>query len=257
MTDPNPPYSASVNPDDVERFNRLGELWWDKTGKMGILHDINPIRVDYICDHARRFLLKDPLALSEVTEYPLKGLRIADIGCGGGILSEALADLGADVTGIDPAPNNIAVASRHASTSGLTIDYRNITAEALARTGETYDAVAALEVIEHVEGPAEFIRTISSMVRPGGLIFLATIDRTLKSYLLAIIGAEYVLGWVPKGTHDHSKFIRPKELSGWLAKAGMREVDRVGMSYMPLTMNWRKSHDTDVNYLMAAKKDAS
>ena len=112
-------------------------------------------------------------------------------------------------------------------------------------------------MIEHVEGPAEFIRTISSIVRPGGLIFLATIDRTLKSYLLAIIGAEYVLGWVPKGTHDHSKFIRPKELSGWLAKAGMREVDRVGMSYMPLTMNWRKSHDTDVNYLMAAKKDAS
>lgn len=250
------PLSASVNPEDVARFNRLGELWWDKSGKMGILHEINPIRVNYICDHVRRFLLNDPTALNEGGPRPLDGVRIADIGCGGGILSESLAELGARVTGIDPAPNNIAVATRHAEKSGLDIDYRNITAEALAQTGEQFDVIAALEVIEHVEGPQAFVAMLGECLKPGGLIFLATIDRTLKSYLLAIIGAEYVLGWVPKGTHDHNKFIRPNELSGWLSAAGMREIDRAGMSFQPLTMIWRKSHDTDVNYLMAARKIA-
>lgn len=250
-----PPLASSINPEDVARFNRLGDLWWDKTGKMGILHEINPIRVDYITDHARRFLLNDPGALNVTRPLPLTGLKIADIGCGGGILSEALAELGATVTGVDPAPNNIAVAMRHAQQSGLEIDYRNISAEALAQSGEQFDAIAALEVIEHVEGPSDFIRLLSTMVRPGGLLFLATIDRTLKSYLFAIIGAEYVLGWVPKGTHEHHKFIRPNELASWLKKAGMREVDRAGMSYMPLMTSWRKSHDTDVNYLMTARKD--
>ncbi|MFM8646774.1 MAG: bifunctional 2-polyprenyl-6-hydroxyphenol methylase/3-demethylubiquinol 3-O-methyltransferase UbiG [Methylocystis sp.] len=255
MPSQTPPQASSINPEDVARFNRLGDLWWDKTGKMGILHEINPIRVDYITDHARRFLLNDPGALNVTRPLPLTGLKIADIGCGGGILSEALAELGATVTGVDPAPNNIAVAMRHAQQSGLEIDYRNISAEALAQSGEQFDAIAALEVIEHVEGPSDFIRLLSTMVRPGGLLFLATIDRTLKSYLFAIIGAEYVLGWVPKGTHEHHKFIRPNELASWLKKAGMREVDRAGMSYMPLMTSWRKSHDTDVNYLMTAKKD--
>lgn len=249
------PHAASVNPEDVARFNRLGELWWDKKGKMGILHEINPIRVTYIRDHVRRFLTGDMSALNESPERPLEGVRIADIGCGGGILSESLAELGAAVTGVDPAPNNIAVASRHAEKMGLSIDYRNVTAEALAETGAQFDAVAALEVIEHVEGPRDFVKTLGRLVRPGGLLFLATIDRTMKSYLFAIIGAEQVLGWVPKGTHDHDKFIRPDELSGWLRKAGMREIDRAGMSFQPFARRWRKSHDTDVNYLMAAKKE--
>lgn len=250
-----PPHSPSVDPEDVARFNRLGELWWDKKGKMGILHEINPIRVTYIRDHIRRFMLGDTAPLNESPDRPLEGVRIADIGCGGGILSEALAELGATVTGIDPAPNNIAVASRHAEKMGLSIDYRNITAETLAATGAQFDAVAALEVIEHVEGPSDFVKMLSQMVKPGGLLFLATIDRTMKSYLLAIIGAEYVLGWVPKGTHSHDKFIRPDELSAWLRHSGMREIDRAGMSFQPLTRSWRKSHDTDVNYLMAAKKE--
>lgn len=249
------PHSASVNPEDVARFNRLGDLWWDKKGKMGILHDINPIRVAYIRDHVRRFLLGDASPLNEPGERPLDGVRIADIGCGGGILSESLAELGARVTGIDPAPNNIAVARRHAEKSGLDIDYRNITAEALAETGEQFDAVAALEVIEHVEGPSDFVAMLGRLLKPGGLLFLATIDRTFKSYLFAIVGAEYVLGWIPKGTHDHDKFIRPDELSAWLRRAGMREIDRAGMSFQPLTRSWRKSHDTNVNYLMAGKKD--
>ena len=249
------PHSASVNRDDVDRFNRLGDLWWDKTGKMGILHDINPIRVTYVCDHLRRFVKHDQAALDHVGKRPLDGLRIADIGCGGGILSESLAELGAQVTGVDPAPNNIEAARRHAERGGLTIDYRNITAEDLAATGEQFDAVTALEVIEHVEGPKDFVAMLGKLVRPGGLLFLATIDRTLKSYALAIVGAEYVLGWVPRGTHSHDKFVRPDELSGWVRQAGLREVDRAGMSYQPFTRSWRKSHDTDVNYLMAAKKD--
>jgi len=250
------PHSASVDPEDVERFNRLGELWWDKKGKMGILHDINPIRVKYVVDHACRFLPFEGGPRDRHAERPLADLRIADIGCGGGILSESLAELGARVTGIDPAPRNIAVARGHAEKSGLHISYRNITAEDLAATGEQFDAVTALEVIEHVEGPKDFIAMLGRMVRPGGLMFLATIDRTLKSYALAIVGAEYVLGWVPRGTHNHDKFIRPDELSAWLRHAGMHEIDRAGMTYQPFTRQWRKSHDTDVNYLMAARKNA-
>jgi len=249
------PHSASVDPEDVARFNRLAELWWDKNGKMGILHEINPVRVAYIRDHARRFIQRDPGALNAPGDRPLEGVRIADIGCGGGILSESLAQLGAQVTGVDPAPNNIAIAKQHAEKSGLDIDYRNITAEDLAAAGEQFDAVAALEVIEHVEGPREFVAMLGRLLKPGGLLFLATIDRTMKSYLLAIVAAEYVLGWVPKGTHNHDKFIRPDELSSWVRQGGMREIDRAGMSFQPLTKSWRKSHDTDVNYLMTARKD--
>ncbi|MBY6241242.1 bifunctional 2-polyprenyl-6-hydroxyphenol methylase/3-demethylubiquinol 3-O-methyltransferase UbiG [Methylosinus sp. Sm6] len=250
------PHSASVDPADVARFDRLGELWWDASGKMGILHEINPIRVDYICDHACRRLPLGGERRDRHGAQPLEGLRIVDIGCGGGILTEALAELGAQMTGIDPAPNNIAVASRHAERSGLSIDYRNTTAEALAADGARFDIVVAMEVLEHVEGQKDFVATLGRMVEPGGLLFLATIDRTLKSYALAIVGAEYVLGWVPRGTHDHDKFVRPDELSAWLRRAGLREIDRSGMSFQPLTRSWRRSRDTDVNYMMAAAKDA-
>lgn len=248
------PRSASVDPADVERFNRLGDLWWDKKGKMGILHEINPIRVNYVRDLACRFLPQGGASRDHHGDRPLEGLAIADIGCGGGILSEALAELGAAMTSIDPAPKNIEVARRHAEKSGLDIDYRNVTAEDLAASGETFDAVAALEVIEHVDGQKAFIATLSKLVKPGGLLFLATIDRTAKSYILAIIGAEYVLGWVPRGTHAHDKFVRPEEMSAWLRHAGMREIDRSGMSFQPLTRSWRKSRVTDVNYMMTAKK---
>jgi 2-polyprenyl-6-hydroxyphenyl methylase/3-demethylubiquinone-9 3-methyltransferase len=249
------PHSSSVDPADVARFDRLGELWWDASGKMGILHEINPIRVDYICDHACRRFRIDGERRDRHGVQPLEGLRIVDIGCGGGILTEALTELGARMTGIDPAPNNIVVASRHAERSGLSIDYRNTTAEALADEGARFDIVVAMEVLEHVEGQKDFVATLARMVEPGGLLFLATIDRTLKSYALAIIGAEYVLGWVPRGTHDHDKFVRPDELSAWLRRAGLREIDRSGMSFQPLTRRWRRSHDTDVNYMMAAAKD--
>jgi 2-polyprenyl-6-hydroxyphenyl methylase/3-demethylubiquinone-9 3-methyltransferase len=248
------PHSASVDPKDVDRFDRLGELWWDASGKMGILHDINPVRVDYIRDHAYRHFRTDGAPRDRHDAQPLEGLRLVDIGCGGGILSESLAELGAKVTAVDPAPNNIEVARRHAERSGLDIAYRNSTAEALAAEGARFDIVVAMEVLEHVEGQSDFIATLASLVEPGGMLFLATIDRTLKSYALAILGAEYVLGWVPRGTHDHDKFVRPDELSAWLRRAGLREIDRSGMSFQPLTRSWRKSHDTDVNYMMAAKK---
>jgi 2-polyprenyl-6-hydroxyphenyl methylase/3-demethylubiquinone-9 3-methyltransferase len=250
------PHSASVNRADVDRFDRLGELWWDASGAMGILHKINPIRVDYIRDHACRNFKRDGSPRDRYDERPLDGLAIVDIGCGGGILSESLAELGAHVTGVDPAPKNIEVARRHAERSGLDIDYRNSTAEDLATKGEQFDVVAALEVIEHVEGQRAFVATLGSLVKPGGLRFLATLDRTPKSYLLAILGAEYVLRWVPRGTHSYEKFVRPDELSGWVRRAGLREVDRSGMSFQPLSRNWRRSHDTDVNYMMMAKKDA-
>jgi 2-polyprenyl-6-hydroxyphenyl methylase / 3-demethylubiquinone-9 3-methyltransferase len=239
---------SSVDPADVARFNRLGELWWDKSGKMGILHEINPIRVGYVRLQAARHLGRE-------RGGDLAGLTVADIGCGGGILAEALAELGAKVTGIDPAPNNIEVARRHAAKSGLDIDYRSMTAEALAETGESFDIVTALEVIEHVEGPKAFVATLSQLVKPGGLLFLATIDRTFRSFALAIVGAEYVLGWVPRGTHRHEKFVRPDELSGWARASGLREIDRAGMSYNPIAREWRKSADTGVNYLMAVKKE--
>ena len=255
MSDQPHPRASSVDPADVARFNRLGDLWWDKSGKMGILHDINPVRVAYVRDLACRHLPGEGAPRDRYDARPLEGLRIADIGCGGGILAESLAELGAAVVAIDPAPNNIEVARRHAEKSGLDIDYRNMTAEALADSGESFDIVTALEVIEHVDGPKAFVATLASLVTPGGLLFLATIDRTLKSYALAIVGAEYLLRWVPRGTHSHDKFIRPNELASWLRAASLRELDRSGMSYQPLTRSWRKSHDTDVNYLMAAKKD--
>jgi 2-polyprenyl-6-hydroxyphenyl methylase / 3-demethylubiquinone-9 3-methyltransferase len=249
-------HSTSVDPADVDRFDRLGDLWWDESGAMGILHKINPIRVDYIRDHACRAFKLHGSPRDRHADAPLEGLTIADIGCGGGILSEALAQLGAKLTSVDPSPNNIAVARRHSQGSGLEIDYRNSTAEAVAHAGEQFDIVAALEVLEHVDGQPGFVATLASLVKPGGLLFLATIDRTPKSYLFAILGAEYVLRWIPRGTHNYEKFVRPNELSGWLRKAGLREVDRSGMTFQPLTRSWRKSHDTDVNYMMMAKKDA-
>lgn len=249
------PHSASVNRADVDRFDKLGERWWDTSGAMRALHAINPLRVAWIAEHLRRNFRAGG-ARDRHAARPLAGLRIADVGCGGGILCEPLAELGARVTGIDPAPNNIEAARRHAERAKLDIDYRCATAEDIAGKGEQFDAVVAMEVIEHVEGQPAFIATLARLVAPGGMLLAATLDRTFKSYALAILAAEYVLGWVPRGTHAHEKFVRPDELSRWLRHAGLREVDRAGVSYQPLTQSWRKSRDTDVNYMMAAKKDA-
>jgi 2-polyprenyl-6-hydroxyphenyl methylase / 3-demethylubiquinone-9 3-methyltransferase len=240
--------SSTVDAADLARFERLGAQWWDLSGPMQALHKINPVRLGYLREQiAGHFTLpsSDPAAA-------LAGLRILDIGCGGGILSEPLARLGASVTGIDPAPGNIAIAQSHAGKAGLVIDYRAVTAESLAASGEQFDVVLAMEVVEHVTNMPAFVKTAGALVRPGGLLGLSTINRTLKSFALAIVGAEYVLGWVAKGTHQWEKFVTPDELQEAVEAAGLRVRDETGMTYNPLRGVWALASDTGVNYFMTA-----
>ncbi|MDE2362551.1 MAG: bifunctional 2-polyprenyl-6-hydroxyphenol methylase/3-demethylubiquinol 3-O-methyltransferase UbiG [Hyphomicrobiales bacterium] len=245
------PMSASVDPADVARFNALGQKWWDLWGPMRALHKLNPTRVNYIRD-----ILLEEMRREAPSDAPLEGLRILDIGCGAGILSEPLARLGAKMTSIDPAPVNIDVARAHAAESGLSIDYRTTTAEDLAATGEKFDAVLIMEVIEHVNDRSAFIATAAKMARPGGFVFAATLNRTFKSYALAIVGAEYILRWVDKGTHDWRQFVTPQELAADLRACGLEIYDRTGVVYNPVFDEWRTSDDCAVNYMMAAQKPA-
>lgn len=243
------PASASLDDADVARFEALGEDWWNLNGSMKALHKFNPVRIGYIRDHIAEHFLRDAREA-----LPLQGIRILDIGCGGGILSEPLARLGADVTGIDPAPGNVEVASRHAAKSGLPVTYRATTAEDLVAAEETFDVVLAMEVVEHVRNPAEFIKTACALVKPDGLFFSATLNRTLKSFALAIVGAEYVLGWVPKGTHQWEKFVQPRELEDMITQGGVEIYNEAGVTYNPLKDVWSLSKDTSVNYMMAGRK---
>ena len=246
------PHSASVDPADVARFNALGEQWWDLWGPMRALHKLNPTRVAYIKDILAEELL--PAATDPKSKTPLAGLSILDIGCGAGLLSEPLAKLGANMTSIDPAPVNIDVARAHAGKSGLTIDYRATTAEDLAATGATFDAVLIMEVVEHVTDRRGFIGAAASLVRPGGFLLAATLNRTLKSYALAIVGAEYILRWVDRGTHNWEQFVTPQELAADFRSANLEIYDRTGVVYNPLFDEWRTSDDCGVNYMMAAQK---
>ena len=236
----------SIDEADLAKYDRLGDEWWDPRGPMGALHKFNPVRVGYIRD------LLSPGAPAGGT--PLAGLRVLDVGSGGGILSESLARLGAGVVGIDPAPNNIAVAARHAETEGVAVDYRCTTADALARTGETFDAVLVMEVIEHVRGVPDFLRDAVAMVKPGGLLVGATLNRTAKSYALAIVGAEYVLRWLPRGTHDWRKFVTPAEFAGHLTRLGLTMAGEAGVTYNPLRDRWHLSSDLGCNYMVAARR---
>ena len=242
---------SSIDPVDLERYNRLGEAWWDPRGPMGKLHEINPVRLGYIRDRVDRHAGESHDAPASA---PLGGLTILDIGCGGGVLAEPLARLGATVTGIDPAENNIAAARAHAQRSGLAIDYRATTAEALAAAGATFDLVLAMEVVEHVAARDAFVATVCALVKPGGQLIASTLNRTAKSFMLAIVGAEYVLRWLPRGTHDWRQFVTPGELAAEIAGAGLVVTDRTGMVYAPLTGEWRLGADTDVNYFMAAAR---
>src|SRR5882672_1100585 len=239
----------TVDADEVARFSALAATWWDPRGKMGMLHKFNPVRLGYIKQAACRQFERDAKRLDS-----LAGLRILDIGCGGGILSEPLARLGAAVVGADPAEANIAAARLHAAEAGVSVDYRATTAEALADAGERFDVVLAMEVVEHVADVSLFIKRCAEMLKPGGLMIAATLNRTLKSFPLAIVGAEYVLRWLPRGTHRWEKFVTPAELEYAIGQAGMRVVGETGVIYNPLSDQWRLSSDMDVNYMLTAEK---
>jgi 2-polyprenyl-6-hydroxyphenyl methylase / 3-demethylubiquinone-9 3-methyltransferase len=242
--------SSSIDDAEIERFSRYGADWWDPRGPMAALHKFNPVRLGYIRDQASAQFSRDPKKID-----CLKGLRILDIGCGGGILSEPLARLGAAMVGADPSPENIEIAGAHAADSGLTIDYRATTAEELAEAGERFDVVLAMEVVEHVVDVELFVATCASMVKPGGLMIAATLNRTLKSFALAIVGAEYVLRWLPRGTHQWDKFVTPRELETAIENAGLRVIGERGVIYNLFADRWQLSSDMDVNYMLVAARD--
>ena len=246
---PEPLDSASVDQDEVAKFSALAKEWWDPAGKLKPLHALNPTRLAFIRDSVATRVGRDPLG-----GVPLDGLSVLDIGCGGGLLTEPLCRMGAEVTGIDASAENIAVASRHAEEQGLTIDYRHCTAESLAASGRTFDAVVTMEVVEHVADLTSFLEACGALVKAKGCLVAATLNRTPKSFLLAIVGAEYLLRWVPRGTHDWRRFVRPSELAGGLRQGGLEVAEVTGVAYNPLTDTWRLARDTDVNYMIFATK---
>ena len=240
---------SSVDTAEIERFSRLAADWWDPRGPMAPLHKLNPVRLAYIRDRAAERFDRDTKKLD-----CLKGLRLLDIGCGAGILSEPLARLGADMVGADPAAENIAAAQAHAGEAGLSVDYRATSAEALAAAGERFDVVLAMEVVEHVNDVEEFVATCAAMVKPGGLMIAATLNRTLKSFALAIVGAEYVLRWVPRGTHRWDRFVTPEELEGAFEAAGLNVIGERGVIYNPFADRWQLSSDMYVNYMLVGER---
>jgi len=235
---------------EVAKFEAMAAEWWDPNGKFKPLHMLNPCRLDYITSQIAAEFDRDLQV-----NAPFEGLRILDIGCGGGLLSEPMARLGADVVGADAAPRNIPVAQVHAEQSGLEIDYRHTTAEDMAAAGERFDVVLNMEVVEHVADPLAYLTACQQLLKPGGLMVCSTINRNPKSFAMAIVGAEYVMRWLPKGTHEWSKFITPDELYGLISQAGLTPVDRKGFVFNPVTWQWRLSdRDLSVNYVTASIK---
>lgn len=241
--------AGTVDDAEVARFSAMAAEWWDPAGKFKPLHKFNPVRLSYIKQEVCGKFGRDPKAANA-----FEGLRFLDIGCGGGLLSEPMARLGADVVGADPSKTNIEIAKLHMQQSGLTVDYRTETAEELAAAGETFDVILNMEVVEHVADVPLFLSATAKMVRPGGLMFVATINRTLKAYALAIVGAEYVLRWLPKGTHSYDKLVRPAELERPLNDMGLEIIDKSGVTFNPLTDSWNRSRDMDVNYMILAAR---
>jgi 2-polyprenyl-6-hydroxyphenyl methylase/3-demethylubiquinone-9 3-methyltransferase len=241
--------TASIDPDEIAKFAALADAWWDPQGKFRPLHKLNPTRIAFIRDQVVGRQNRAPQA-----ERPLAGLSVLDIGCGGGLLSEPMARLGAAVTGIDPSARSITAARLHAAEDGLPIDYRVETAEALAAAGAKFDVVLAMEVIEHVADRAAFLGACAALLADDGQLFLATLNRTAKAFALAIVGAEYVLGWLPRGTHDWRRFVRPSELAAELRAHGAEIVEMAGVVYSPLTDRWSLSRDLDVNYMAVAER---
>jgi 2-polyprenyl-6-hydroxyphenyl methylase/3-demethylubiquinone-9 3-methyltransferase len=243
---------SSIDPDDVARFSAIADDWWNPGGKFAPLHRFNPARLTFIREQALARFGGDPKARA-----PFAGLRLLDIGCGGGLLAEPMTRQGFAVTAVDASERNIAAASVHAASQGLVIDYRCSTAEALVagRQGP-FDVILNMEVIEHVIDPGAYLRSCASLLAPGGIMILATLNRTLKALALAKIGAEYVLRWLPPGTHDWRKFLRPEEIRGFLADEAVTVAGPFGLAYNPLTGRWSASADTDINYMMTILRAA-
>lgn len=240
--------ATTIDPAEIEKFSRIADTWWDPNGKFRPLHRFNPARLGYIKHAACAHFGRDPEG-----GKPLAGLRLLDIGCGGGLVSEPMARLGAAVSGVDASERNVGVARLHAAGAGLAIDYRVATVEALVAEGETpFDIVLNLEVVEHVADVGLFLKESAALLKPGGLMVIATLNRTMRAFLLAKVGAEYVLGWLPRGAHDPRKFIRPKELSAALERAGLTVTGTAGVVYNPLLDRWSVSADDRVNYMQTA-----
>ena len=240
---------SSIDPAEVEKFSALAAEWWNPEGKFAILHKFNPVRLAYVREQLTARFGRDPFS-----RKPYAGLAMLDIGCGGGLLSEPMARLGATVTGIDPSERNIRTAAVHAADQNLEIDYRVGTAEELAAESREFDVILNMEVIEHVTDPGEFVSTCAALLKPGGFMVVSTINRTLASFGLAIIGAEYILGWLPRGTHQWEKFMTPEELETYFFNAGLRPLDRIGVFYSPLSDTWSRSANTAVNYMSLAER---
>jgi 2-polyprenyl-6-hydroxyphenyl methylase/3-demethylubiquinone-9 3-methyltransferase len=241
---------STIDPQEIAKFEAMAAEWWDLEGKFKPLHMLNPCRLDYITSQIAAEFARD---LDQ--PKPFEGLHILDIGCGGGLLCEPMARLGATVVGVDAAPRNIPVAQVHAEQSGLTIDYRVGTAEDMAAAGEQFDVVLNMEVVEHVADPLGYLTACRMLLKPGGLHICSTINRNPKSFAMAIVGAEWVMRWLPKGTHDWAKFITPDELFSLLQQAGLDPVDRKGLQFNPINWSWRLSdRDLSVNYVTASVK---
>jgi 2-polyprenyl-6-hydroxyphenyl methylase / 3-demethylubiquinone-9 3-methyltransferase len=242
---------TTINAAEIAKFSAMADDWWDPTGDFKPLHKFNPVRLAYIRDWALKHFSRD-----ETERRPLDGLKLLDIGCGGGLLTEPLTRLGATVTGIDAGGKNIAVAKLHAERSGLAIDYRETTSEALAAEGQQFDIVLNMEVVEHVSNVPLYMKSCADLVAPGGLLFSATINRTARALAFAKFGAEYVLRWLPRGTHDWNKFLTPDELKALITRNGLRISDETGVVFHPLADEWRKSRDMGINYMVLAERPA-
>ncbi|MFN3936728.1 MAG: bifunctional 2-polyprenyl-6-hydroxyphenol methylase/3-demethylubiquinol 3-O-methyltransferase UbiG [Gemmobacter sp.] len=247
------PMTTTVDPAEIAKFEAMAAEWWNPHGKFRPLHMLNPCRLDYITTQIATQFGRDL-----TVPAPFDGLRLLDIGCGGGLLSEPMARLGATVVGADAAARNIPVARLHAEQSGLAIDYRHTTAEDLAAAGESFDVVLNMEVVEHVTDPLAYLTACRDLLKPGGLMICSTINRNPKSFVMAIVGAEWVMRWLPKGTHEWSKFITPDELYDLIRKAGLTPLDRKGMVFNPVSWSWSLSdRDLSVNYVTASERPAA
>ncbi|HEU0071197.1 MAG TPA: bifunctional 2-polyprenyl-6-hydroxyphenol methylase/3-demethylubiquinol 3-O-methyltransferase UbiG [Alphaproteobacteria bacterium] len=252
MTDAASPVTAAngtVDDAEIARFSAMAAEWWNPHGKFKPLHRFNPVRVGYLRDRIAGHYGRDPLS-----PKPLSNLKLLDVGCGGGLLAEPLTRLGAEVTGIDASGPGLMAAKLHAEQMGLGIDYRETTVEALAASGAQYDVVLNMEVIEHVADRPAFLSASVAALKPGGLMVVATLNRSAKAYALAIVGAEYILGWLPRGTHDWKKFVRPDELRAEMSGAGLTIEETMGVAYNPISDRWSLSRDTGVNYMISGVK---